>query len=389
MSQSCELRVVLLGGDTGERPVSIRSGLAVAGALARLGHAVRLLDPATGYTRFFCLADDPASAWTEIAALTPDPRRILSLLAALDPAETGLVANLLHGGAGENGQVASILELVGVPYFGSGPAAAAVAMDKVLAKRMFRAEGIPVAREFLWGGGQDRDSSGMTHGHDRDTSNVARGQSADASAALRSQVPAFPTPDQVAATGGYPLVVKPIDGGSTLGLTIVHGPGDWEAAWVAGGPLADPERGLLVEEFIPGRELTVGVLGDRALPLLEIRPKYGFYDYRNKYEQGRTEYDVPARVPDADRVRLEDLGLRAFRALECRDLGRTDIRLAPDGRCAVLEVNTVPGMTETSLIPKAAAAVGISFDGLVAELCDRALARALRQEYRRGGTACA
>jgi D-alanine-D-alanine ligase len=356
MSQPHELRVVLLGGETGERPVSIRSGLAVAGALARSGHAVRLLDPATGHARLFGVADDPVAVRAEFDALTPDPRRILPSLAALDPAETGLVANLLHGGAGENGQVASILELAGVPYFGCGPAAAAVAMDKILAKRVFRAEGIPVAREFTWGGGRGVVASSVAGG----------------------TAPAPPAPDQVAATGGYPLVVKPIDGGSTLGLTIVHGPGDWEAGWAAGGPLADPERGLLVEEFIPGRELTVGVLGDRALPLLEIRPRDGFYDYRNKYEQGRTEYDVPARVPDADRARLEDFGLRAFRALECRDLGRTDIRLAPDGRCAVLEVNTVPGMTETSLIPKAAAAAGLSFDGLVAELCDRALARARR-----------
>jgi D-alanine-D-alanine ligase len=357
MPQPRELRVVLLGGETGERPVSICSGLAVAGALARLGHEVRLLDPATGRARPFGTADDPAAVRAEFAALTPDPRRILPSLVALDLAETGLVANLLHGGAGESGQVASILELVGLPYFGCGPAAAAVAMDKVLAKRVFRAEGIPVARDFTWGGD-----------HDAVVSPVAGGAA-----------PAPPTPRQVAAAGGYPLVVKPIDGGSTLGLTIVHGPGDWEAAWAAGGPLADPERGLLVEEFIPGRELTVGVLGDRVLPLLEIRPKDGFYDYQNKYEQGRTEYDVPARVPDADRARLEDFGLRAFRALECRDLGRIDIRLAPDGRCAVLEVNTVPGMTETSLIPKAAAAVGLSFDRLVAELCDRAAARARRR----------
>jgi D-alanine-D-alanine ligase len=266
-----------------------------------------------------------------------------------------VVANVLHGGAGENGQVASILELLGLSYFGCSPAAAAVSMDKVLAKRVFRAEGIPVAREFTWGGGHEGTAT-----------------------------PSTPSADLVGSTGGYPLVVKPIDGGSTLGLTIVHGPEDWAAAWAAGGPLADPARGLLVEEFIPGRELTVGVLGERALPILEIRPKDGFYDYRNKYEKGRTEYDVPAKLPDAERARLEDLGLRAFRVLECRDLGRTDIRLAPDGRCAVLEVNTVPGMTETSLIPKAAAAVGLSFDALVAELCALAAGRAAREARRIG-----
>lgn len=373
MLQSLQFRaVVLLGGETGERPVSIHSGLAVAGALVRLGHAVRLLDPATGHVRPFGDEGDTAGVAAEFDALTPDLRRVLPSLAALDLRETGLVANLLHGGAGENGQVASVLEFLGVPYFGCRPAAAAVAMDKVLAKRIFRAEGIPVAREFTWGGGQDAALPPAAPG--------AR----PVPPAPCPPCPPPPTPDQLASVGGYPLVVKPIDGGSTLGLTIVHGPKDWTAAWAAGGPLADPERGLLVEEFIPGRELTVGVLGDRALPLVEIRPKDGFYDYRNKYEKGRTEYDVPARLPDADRARLEEFGLRAFRALGCRDLGRTDLRLAPDGRCAVLEVNTVPGMTETSLIPKAAAAVGLSFDGLVAELCGRALAR-----QRRGEPACA
>jgi D-alanine-D-alanine ligase len=358
MSQSRPLQtVVLLGGETGERVVSIHSGLAVAGALARLGHQVRLLDPATGHLRPFGASDDPGAAGADFEARTPDPGCILPSLVALDPRETRMVANLLHGGVGENGQVASILELRGMAYFGCGPAGAAVAMDKVLAKRVFRAEGIPVAREFTWGGRQGSDGP------------PAEGQA----------TPPVPNPDQLAAVGGYPLVVKPIDGGSTIGLTVVRGPDDWAAAWAAGGPLADPERGLLVEEFIPGRELTVGVLGDRALPLIEIRPKDGFYDYRNKYEKGRTEYDVPARLPEADRARLEDFGLRAFRALGCRDLGRTDFRLAPDGRCAVLEVNTVPGMTETSLIPKAAAAVGLSFDDLVADLCGRAEARARRR----------
>ncbi len=349
--------MVLLGGETGERPVSIRSGLAVAGALARAGHAVRLLDPASGHARGFGPDDDPAGVRAEFDTLEADPRRILPSLAGLDLSEVELVANLLHGGAGENGQVASILEFLGVPYFGCSPASAALAMDKVLAKRVFRAEGIPVPREFTWGGGAG--ASGRPAG--------VRG------------APERPGSDLVAAAGGYPLVVKPIDGGSTIGLTVVHGPEDWVAAWEAGGALADPDRGLLVEEYIPGRELTVGVLADRALPLVEIRPKDGFYDYRNKYEKGRTEYDVPARLPEADRNRLEEIGLRAFRALECRDLGRTDIRLAPDGRCAVLEVNTVPGMTETSLIPKAAGAVGLSFDDLVASLCDLAFVRAGRK----------
>ncbi len=119
----------------------------------------------------------------------------------------------------------------------------------------------------------------------------------------------------------------------------------------------------------------MGIFEESALPVIEIVPKSGFYDYRNKYTRGATDYHVPADLPDETAERLRDWGWRAFRALGCRDLGRADFRLAPDGRCACLEVNTVPGMTETSLLPKGAAAVGVPFDELVERLCRRAVRR--------------
>ncbi len=350
------LRVcVLLGGDTGERSVSLNSGAAVAEALLRRGHEVRLLDPATGRTDLLSAEArsgeaGPASALVpEYSILAPEPGRTFRSLAGIDAAAVDVVAIVLHGGAGEDGRVQAVLDLRGIPYTGSGPGASAVAMDKVLAKRVIAASGVPVPKELLWGGGHD---------------------SADP--------PAPPATAAIEAIGGYPVVVKPIAGGSTIGLTIVRGPEQWDEAWKAGGNEIDPERGLLVEEYIPGRELTVGLLGDRALPVIEIQPKSGFYDFRRKYTKGETDYVCPADLPEETARKLAAWGLEAYRALGCRDMGRADFRLAPDGRAACLEVNTVPGMTATSLLPKAAAAAGTGFDDLVEGLCRRALARRAR-----------
>lgn len=364
MTDNAPLRVtLLLGGESGERAVSIHSGLAVAAALDRLGHAVRLLDPATSETRPF----SPAVGVDELSALLeagrPDRGRVLPSLASLGE-ETDLVANILHGGAGEGGIVAAALELAAIPYFGSGPAAAALAMDKVLAKRLLATKGVPVPRELLWGASTRR-ASGVP---------------------LRPGAPPpVPAPAELEPLGGYPLIAKPICGGSTIGVTILRGPDDWPGAWQAAGEEIDPERGLLVEEFIPGRELTVGVLDDQALPVVEIVPRTGFYDYRRKYTKGETEYRCPADLPEELSGRLRAWGLAAFAVLGCRDFGRADFRLAPDGRVACLEVNTIPGMTELSLLPKAAAAAGVPFDALVERLVRLALARCRRPSPR--GTA--
>lgn len=356
MSEASSLRVtVLLGGETAEREVSVHSGLAVAGALLALGHRVRLLDPASGLERTIASDEESGALEAEYVSQTCDRSRVLTSLGHLRDGGVDVVANLLHGGSGEGGRVAAVLEMAGLPYFGSAPAASAIALDKVLAKRLFRAEGIPVAREMLWGARAAGDP-------------VARAIEAE-------RPPAPPTEREITALGGYPLVVKPIAGGSTIGLTIVDGPERWPAAWREAADEIDPERGLLVEEYVPGRELTVGLLEDRALPVVEIVPKSGFYDYRRKYTAGETEYHVPADLPPETAERIRDWGWRAFAVLGCRDMGRADFRLAPDGRCACLEVNTIPGMTATSLLPKAAAAVGISFPALVDRLCRRALDR--------------
>ncbi len=344
---------VLLGGESGERQVSLDSGTAIAAALLRLGHTVRLLDIATGRSDLLGAGSDPAGLIPAYAALTPDPRLILESLQRLDPAELDLAAVLLHGGCGEDGRLQSVLELMGIAYTGSGPSASSVTMDKILAKRVAAAEGIPVPRDALWNPG--------------------------------SQGCVPPREEVVESLGGYPVVVKPIDAGSSLGVTIVAGPDGWDVAWEATAGLRDPHRGVMLEEYVDGRELTVGFLGDHVLPVVEIVPKTAFYDYRRKYTKGETEYIVPADLPADSANRLQQWAERAFRTTGCRDLGRVDFRMDHSGRAAFLEVNTVPGMTSMSLVPMAARAVGIEFDELAEILCRRALSRRRESEGQPGG----
>ncbi len=352
---------LLLGGESSERPVSLVSGAAVGKVCLELGHSVTFLDPAIGARESMApgAADVIArnleamlAAWSE---LEPDPARIAASLQALPPLQPDVVLILLHGGAGEGGTVQAMLDLWRLPYAGSGHVASAVALDKVVAKRVLQAVGVPVAPELLWRG------------------------SLDGSLAAPSEA-------EIARLGGYPLVAKPIAGGSTLGVTLVRDASMWPAAWENAGEEIDAGRGLLVERFIPGKELTVGVLDDRALPVVEIRPHEGFYDYRSKYTAGQSEYIVPAEIAAADAERLQVWALSAFRAIGCRDVARVDFRLAPDGEVACLEVNTIPGMTPTSLVPKAARSLGIEFQDLVARLIERAAERGRAQKAAERGT---
>src|SRR5258706_7180901 len=172
------------------------------------------------------------------------------------------------------------------------------------------------------------------------------------------------------ALGGYPLVVKPNAEGSTVGLTIVTRPKDLPEALELAGRYG-PE--VMIEQFVPGRELTVAVLGDQALPIVEIRPQGVHYDYESKYTAGKSEYFCPADLPEPLAARIRDLGLRASRVLGCRGVSRADVRLSPKNEPYFLEVNTIPGMTPTSLVPMAAKAAGMSYDQLVARMLELAL----------------
>lgn len=339
---------ILLGGESSERRVSLVSGLAVGTTCRELGHAVWFLDPATGEeerARDLPPAEQPfldlVERWER---LVPDPGLIPESLARVRAAKPDCVLILLHGGAGEGGTVQALFDLWQIPYSGSGHVASAVAMDKVVTKRILERLQIPVAAELLW-------------------TTPLRGPCTP------------PTADEIAGLGGYPIVAKPIAGGSTLGVTIVRDPSMWTEAWRNAKGEIDPDRGLLLEQFIPGQELTVGLLDGQPLPVVEIRPGEGFYDYRSKYTAGASQYIVPADVPTAAAERMQEWAARACAAIGVRDVARVDFRLAPDGRIACLEVNTIPGMTPTSLVPKAAKAIGIEFTEVVSRLIARATAR--------------
>jgi len=347
--------VVLVGGRSNERAISLKTGLAVAGALERLGWDLRLLDtgrperPALPLAEFKSLPDPATGAAAEAGGGLPTPQ---ALSQALAPRQGGsawqpdLVFNALHGGSGEDGTVQALLDWLGVAYTGCGMAASALAMDKWRSKMLFRDGGLAVPAGYLL------------------------------------EVPAARRDDplyieelarRLEADPGWPAVIKPNREGSSVGLAVLESREEALAA-LPGVLAVSPE--LLVETFIPGRELTAAVLGGQALPLVEIIPASGLYDYQHKYEKGRTRYACPAELPLALAARLQADALTAWRLLGCRHLARVDFRLAPDGTPYCLEVNTIPGMTETSLFPMAAAAAGLDFPALVAEIARLALERA-------------
>jgi D-alanine-D-alanine ligase len=262
-------------------------------------------------------------------------------------AGSGLVFVMLHGEFGEDGQVQRLLEEWGLAYTGSDAASSRAAMDKVRTKEVLETKGICTARWEVVTAGVD--------------------------------------PEELAERFGLPLVVKPSCSGSSIGVSIVKSEAEIPAALEE----ASRHGGVkLVEEYVPGREVTVGVLGEEALPVVELIPARGFYDYSAKYkDDAGTEYLCPAPLPEAVSAALQAEGLAAHRALDCRDFSRVDLRLGADGRGRVLEVNTIPGFTGHSLLPKAAAARGTGFEELVESIAAMALTRSTAGEGAvRGGS---
>jgi D-alanine-D-alanine ligase len=248
------------------------------------------------------------------------------------PEGTDVVFLALHGTYGEDGTVQQQLEMLGVPYTGCDPGASRTAFDKVITKKRLMAAGIPTPRFAVL----DTASSAWPEGWEP------------------------------------PVVLKPVRQGSSVGLQFVNRADQWAAA-LAEALRYDTE--VLLEQRIIGRETTVGILAGEPLPLVEVRPKQGAYDYRNKYTPGNTDYFCPADFPPGITKRVQAAGLAAFRAVGARDFARVDIIVSRDGEPWVLEINTLPGMTETSLLPKAAAAAGLSF----AELCQQMVDLARRR----------
>lgn len=315
---------VLLGGTSPEREVSLSSGGAVADALEGAGWPVRRYD----YGEKGEEKRGPVSARLEHALRE-------GVLADAD-----VVFVVLHGGAGEDGRVQSYLELAGMPYTGTGVLGSALCMDKWITKSLARRADIRVPDGRLWRRG------------DTVAANIIE---ADWGASL-----------------GWPLVVKPVDQGSTVGFSLIERASDVPAALETAAAFSDR---VLIEEYIPGREVTVSMLGEKALPVIEINPTHGVYDYECKYTPGMSSYTCPAEIPDRDARELQEAAIRAFEVLHNRDFSRIDFRMTEEGEGYMLEVNTLPGFTATSLVPKAAAAVGIDFDELCVRLVETALGR--------------
>jgi D-alanine-D-alanine ligase len=287
---------VLMGGVSAEREVSLRTGEAIIKTLRIKGYNVCPID--VGYNIAERLISEPI----RVAFIT------------------------LHGRFGEDGTIQGMLELMRIPYTGSGVLASALSMDKIMSKRIF-----------------------STHALSTPSSHILQ-PTEGVKEALEKLI--FP----------FPIVVKPVSEGSTIGVTIVQ---DKEglARAIMHARQYDPR--LLMEEYIKGKEITLGVLNGQPLPLIEIAPKGGFYDYHAKYTKGETEYILPPRIPPKVHEEAERVGLEAYNALGCEGCARVDMIADEKGEVSVLEVNSMPGMTETSLVPKAAHFAGIDFPELV------------------------
>lgn len=336
---SSEMRIaVLFGGASEERDVSIASAAQIIPALRRQGHDVLAVDTAFGALS----ANDETARLTTAVGATPPTGSELSparhandaLRLPSDVVDTDLVFLALHGGTGEDGRLQALLELAGIPYTGSGPLGSGLALDKDVSKSLMRANGI-LTPEWL----------------------VAN-QTTDA--------------EKVRSAVGFPAIVKPIAQGSTVGLSIVREP-DQLADAVATASAYGP---TMIEAFIRGRELTVGVLDDEPLAVGEIiiDPDRAF-TYHDKYQSGAVREVFPADLDPHIADAAREIGLTVHHALRLASYSRTDFRLDDDGRLWVIEANSLPGMTATSLLPQSAAAVGIGYDELCARIAANGIAR--------------
>jgi len=331
-------RIALLtGGSTPERDVALAGASQVAPALRGLGHEVTVVDTVAGPLAPEREADllsptvhrEPPSA-ADLAALVRR-ENLPALVAGPTLRDFDLLFLVLHGGAVEGGLLQALLELAGLRFTGSGALGSGMAMDKEVSKRLLRDAGIATAD---W-----------------------------------VQLPATAAAIERL---GWPLVVKPANAGSSVGISVAHDAGELPAAIEAARAVDDE---VLLEAFLDGREFTVGIVGERALAVGEIVPRHEIFDYECKYTPGMTAEIFPADLPPALADEMRALGLATHRALKLRDFSRIDFRLDAGGRPHVLEANTLPGMTRTSLLPQSAAVEGISFAELCGEICRLALER--------------
>ncbi|MDR1893193.1 MAG: D-alanine--D-alanine ligase [Spirochaetales bacterium] len=334
--------VVLAGGLSPERDVSLSSGSLVANALAERGHQVLLADLYLGLPESFafreagspeygCAIPDAEPDLDELKRRAGNGRSLMGRNIYRACRACDVVFNALHGGAGENGQIQAFFDLTGIPYTGAGYEGCFLAMDKDLSKRLIRGEGVKTAD---W-------------------------------VSCRTGERDYP---RVEGLLGYPCVVKPRDGGSSIGVSMVNNREELLLAW---DQVKEPE--ILIEKKITGREFSVGILDNRVLPVIEIMPQEGFYNYRNKYQAGLTREVCPADLAPELTRQLGEAALKVHRTLKLGSYSRIDFILDGQDEFFCLEANTLPGMTPTSLIPQMAKAGGISYG----EFCETIVRLAL------------
>ena len=320
---------VVFGGTSEERDVSIASGLQVIDGLRQSGHDVLAIDTARGVLsaseekhlqEFQILKAPPNSrALAEIKSSSP-----VSVYSAIELKEVDVVFIALHGGSGEDGSLQALLEVSGIPFTGSGHIGSTLAMDKDISKRIMQAAGVPTPDWQM----------------------------------------CSPTDASITNTLGYPVIVKPNAQGSTVGLSLVTKPDDLHAAITKAGNFGNE---VMLEAFVRGRELTVGILDGTPLAVGEIILNSEIFDYQRKYQHGAVQEIFPAEITSEQTRVAQELGLRVHQALKLHAYSRIDFRLDESGALQVLEANTVPGLTALSLLPQSAKAAGIEFP----ELCDR------------------
>lgn len=316
---------VLMGGQSSERDVSIRSGLAIYQSLQELGYNSVLVD-----------------VGKDIVTLLKKEKVKFAFLA-------------LHGGTGENGAIQGLLEVLGIPFTGSGVLASALAMDKIASKKIFSYHEIPVVPFIVL--------KKPRTGKKQKPKNAPEKGTTDAAGAYL--FPHFPSP-----SFDLPWVVKPAAEGSSIGVCIVREETGLHPCIEKAFSFGDR---VLVEKYIKGKELHVGIVGDRVLGEVEVRPSLEFYNYEAKYTSGLTEYVIPPKIDENTLVRVREMALKAHLGIGCTGISRVDFMVDEDNNPFILEVNTLPGMTTTSLIPKIAGAAGLSFNDLIEEMIRIAL----------------
>lgn len=326
------MKVILLaGGASPEREISLRSAKSIYKALIELNHEVWCVDPALGKNQTETIEEffNPEFNKEKISVKNYLETFTLDVFKQVD-----IVFIILHGKWGEDGTVQSILDLMKVKYTGSGVLGSAIGIDKYISKMIVRNFGVSTPKGIIL--------------NKKEKISWEK---------IKSEI-------------GLPCIFKPNDQGSTIGFSMVNNEGDLEKAFSEAIKYSDT---ILIEEYIQGREITVSILGDEALPIVEVKPKHQLYDYECKYTKGMTEYFCPANI-DSDLTNLiEEKALIAFNACKCEVFGRVDFILDRNNVPYFLEINTLPGMTDLSLVPMAARAAGISFNELVQKIIDLSL----------------